>query len=115
MLASAARKARSLQSRDRRFLFDGLYQLIRYESRLKERLKTSDPLVLWLGWLVHDGYDPERARDHYLTANPAMTCPAFEEAQLLGERTSLPVYAGLHPEGVSLFDHEPFEALNGLF
>ena len=98
MLSAAARQARSLQSRDRRFLFDGLYEIIRYESRLKERLKTSDPLALWLGWLVHDGYDPVRAREHYLEVNPSMTGPPFEEAQLLSEPTSLPVYAGLHPE-----------------
>ena len=97
LFAKQARQARSLQSRDRRYLFEGLYQMIRYEARLREHLNTTDLLALWLGWLVHDGLDPALARTSFEDAKPGHTVPEFEAAQALMTRTSLPVYAGVHP------------------
>lgn len=59
------RHNRSLHSRERRIVQEGLFGLVRTERGLVELLGTEAEIALWLGWLVLRGLEPEVA-DHEL-------------------------------------------------
>jgi 16S rRNA (cytosine967-C5)-methyltransferase len=55
ILSRGLREARALHSRERRFVADTLFDLIRHRSILIHRTGSEDPLAHWLAWLVHLG------------------------------------------------------------
>ena len=55
------RRNRSLHSRERRLVQEGLFGLVRRERGLVEVLGTDAEIALWLGWLVLQGLPPEEA------------------------------------------------------
>lgn len=57
----AVQRQRKLHSRERRFVSDGLFGLVRNEGGLRFAVGHDDPLALWLGWLVLHGLDPSLA------------------------------------------------------
>ena len=62
-LRRALRDARALHSRERRFVSDALYDLVRWHRLLRSLAGDgADPAVgMWLGWLVHLGLPVEEA------------------------------------------------------
>jgi len=61
-LSRGLREARALHSRERRFVADTLFDLIRHREMLTQRTGSDEPLAHWLGWLVHLGLPPEAAQ-----------------------------------------------------
>jgi 16S rRNA (cytosine967-C5)-methyltransferase len=62
VLSKGLREARALHSRERRFVADTLFDLIRHRAMLTHQTGGEDPLAHWLAWLVHLGLSPEDAR-----------------------------------------------------
>ena len=65
VLRGALRSQRSLHSRERRLVQEALFGLVRRERGLSTLLNTSEPLALWLGWLVLEGLEPQTAAEEH--------------------------------------------------
>ncbi len=89
LLRHGMRQARQLHSKERRFVGDVLFDLIRYHRPLSEALGSSDPMALWLGWLVVLGVAPEKVAEGY--EGPGE--PDFAAARSWGEGPSEAVEA----------------------
>jgi 16S rRNA (cytosine967-C5)-methyltransferase len=63
ILRRAMRDARALHSRERRFVADTVFHLVRYARPLDRATGVPSPLARWLGWLVHLGLPPEAATE----------------------------------------------------
>ncbi len=61
ILSRGLRGARALHSRERRFVADTLFDLIRHRSLLIHTTGSEEPLAHWLAWLVHLGLPAEDA------------------------------------------------------
>ena len=61
ILSRGLREARALHSRERRFVADTLFDLIRHRAMLSARTGSEEPLAHWLGWLVHLGLPVQQA------------------------------------------------------
>lgn len=61
VLRGAVRGNRSLHSRERRLVQEGLFGMVRRERGLGELIGTDAGIALWLGWLVLQGLGPEVA------------------------------------------------------
>ena len=57
ILAKELRHARHLHSRERKFVAEGVYALIRYHSFLAQVSNTKDFAVWWNAWLQWQGFD----------------------------------------------------------
>ena len=57
VLSKELRNARHLHSRERKFVSDGLYALIRYHSLLERVLHTRNFAAWWDSWLQWQGFD----------------------------------------------------------
>ena len=64
ILRGAVRGNRSLHSRERRLVQEGLFGLVRRERGLMAVLGTEAEMALWLGWLVLVGLEPSAASTH---------------------------------------------------
>lgn len=58
LLRGSVRGNRSLHSRERRLVQEGLFTMVRRSRGLHALLGTDRPLALWLGWLTLEGLDP---------------------------------------------------------
>ena len=63
VLSGAQRELRTLRSRQRRWVLNGLYDLVRFERMLRVLTGSEDPAALWVGWLVKNGLDAASARE----------------------------------------------------
>ena len=61
ILSTALRQARHLHSRERRFVADSLYALIRYQPLLQRLGDNDTPETLWQQWLLWQGLPSESA------------------------------------------------------
>ncbi len=81
VLRGAVRRNRSLHSRERRLVQEGLYGLVRAERGLAHLLGTEAEIALWLGWLVLHGLEPGEADEQL----PGPWADLREDWQSLGE------------------------------
>lgn len=86
VLSRALREAKALHSRERRFVADTLFDLIRHRSLLIATTGSEDPLTHWLAWLVHLGLPLADAQielpDLQIAEPPSGLSPAAEIALL---------------------------------
>ena len=84
ILKDSLRQARQLHSRERRFVSDGLYQILRYRSVIDEALGVHDPLARWYGYLAWQGAQTDALVNAYQTLNAA-SHPNFENMHRVQE------------------------------
>lgn len=63
VLSRAQRELRTLRSRQRRWVLDGLYGMVRRDRLLAALTGSGDAEVLWVGELVRRGLDPDLATE----------------------------------------------------
>jgi len=78
-LSQSLRMARHLHSRERRFVADGLYGLLRFHRLIDALLDAQDlppdPMARWLGWLICQGLPPPDAASAYAEAVDTHSIP----------------------------------------
>ena len=80
VLSGAQRELRTLRSRQRRWVLDGLYDLIRYERLLRVLTDSEASEALWVGWLVKQGLEPTEAAEASELEVDFRRCASWDES-----------------------------------